>query len=263
MTEDFNTWIPDEAKFIYQHVWRRGGYSDARKNKVLDALFSDKKLEHVWPKLARKHCIEGELSFLIGSIITSTDCAPPDGVKRVTRDRPDFKIKVLEKQKKADKIIQKAAKKAQELADLLADLEENGGEIPREVASGLRLIGSSIESDSMASACCFEPFKEFKSGLSSGAKSYFPRTLHLIECLALSLDNHSPDRVRFSDSPWLSSNQSSWVDYLRVLQDVFDDAKHMYGYAPELTPVEWLPLLQTVLDIELTLQDVQQALMNK
>jgi hypothetical protein len=231
-------------------------------NNALDALFSDSGLETVWRKLARKNRERDELQFIIATIINAVDCAPPEGNRRVTRDRPDAKVALIEQQKKADKLVEKAAKKAHELATLLTELNDIGGQVPVEATSSLGLIQSALEDDAMASACCLRHFVSFEQKMSSYEKARFPKTAQLIEALDFSLKNHLPVSTRYANNPWLSSSHSSWIDCLRVLRSGFSDCADMYGYQPELTPEEWRRLLKSILGIDLSLQGVRQALLN-
>jgi hypothetical protein len=192
---------------------------------------------------------EGEdtWAYLISAIVVAIEAAP-EGGKRATRDRPSEKTIVLERQKKADSLIAKAATAAAGLAQLLADIRECGGETPGESYNGLALIENAIQASAVSSTYCEEHFKKMRCGMSSREKHNFPSTEQIISELAIALENHLPCKERFADDPWLQSSHSSWKDYVRVLRASFEDMHHIYGVRLSLTDGEWTALCQVMLD---------------
>ena len=145
-------WITWQGKLVYETLLGNGGYSDERHAKSFAKLFESKNLEVVWRNLAELQISPDGWAFLLAGIALSIDCAPVSG-KRATRDTPsDDKIKILERQKSADLLLQKISTTANELSELLWQLDENGGVVPGETYSGLGLIEKTIEQIGMASA---------------------------------------------------------------------------------------------------------------
>jgi hypothetical protein len=250
-------WIPEFAWAEYLLIRKRGGFSEERKAEALETLFTDESLIGVWRSLNRVAHASGGWNELIRVMINCLDCAPPG--QRATRDVPDEKIEILERQKRVDVLLAKAAKAADTLANLLWELGENGGETPAEVYSGLALVRQSL-ADGMARACCERPFKEFERGLSSYERSYFPSTVAVIETLAIAMKTYPKCAERFKDDPWLSSRQSSWKDYVRTLKDEFETLRKCHGNAPRFTDAEWTSLLQALVSDSLEPKTVAKSL---
>jgi hypothetical protein len=165
-----------------------------------------------------------------------------------------------EKQKRVDVLLAKAIKAADTLANLLWELEENGGKHPAEVYSGLALIRKSMPDGSMARPCCERPFKAFERGLSSYERSYFPSTGAMIETLSAAMKTYPKSAELFRNEPWLSSQQSSWKDYVRALLDEFETCLVIYGKAPRFTDAEWTSLLQALISDSLSPKTVAKDL---
>ncbi|MDR2450841.1 MAG: hypothetical protein LBE85_03525 [Candidatus Accumulibacter sp.] len=255
-------WIPEDAWAEYLMIRRMGGFSDERKAEALEIFFADERLAGVWKSLDRIDHAPDVWNHLILGIINCLDCAPP--IQRSSRAAPDEKIETLEKQKRVDALLAKAGKAADKLANLLWKLEENGGEMPATVYSGLAFIRQSIEDNNMARACCKRRFNEFERGergLSSYERSYFPSTGRMIETLAKAMKAHPKSAEHFKNDPWLSSRQSSWKDYVRVLKSEFEVCLDCYGTAPHFTDTEWTSLLQALVSDSLTLQTVFKGLL--
>ncbi|UCV09146.1 hypothetical protein [Dechloromonas denitrificans] len=252
-------WIPWQGHFVLETITSNGGFSTPRLAEATQILFSAGSLEPIWRVLSQLSLGLDGWGYLIRSIINSLDCAPERG-KRATRDAPDEKIRVLEQQKHADKLLKKTASTARELAKLLYELEENGGQVPGETYSGLALIQSAIESNGMSRACCKKPFETFKRQLSSYARGYFPPPILILETLAESAEQQPECSNFYADDPWLSSSQSSWKDYVRVLSDCFHECKRMYGTAPNFSDANWTALVQVLIDKSITRQAVAKGL---
>jgi hypothetical protein len=250
-------WI-SEFVWIEYLVIRENGEFSGRKAKALEILFTDESLAGVWQSLNRVAHASGGWNELIRVIINNLDCAPPG--QRATRDAPDEKIEVLERQKRVDVLLAKALKAADTLVEILWELEENGGEQPAEVYSGLALIRESIAYSNMARACCARPFEKFERGLSSYEKSYFPSTGAMIETLANAMKAYPKSAEHFKDDPWLSSRQSSWKDYVRALKNEFQVCRECHGDAPRFTDAEWTSLLKALISDSLEPKTVAKGL---
>lgn len=109
-------WIPWEGGFVFETVESNGGYSTPRLAEAMRILYSSKSLESIWHDLSCLSLSIDGWSYLIGCIINAVDCAPENG-KRATRDAPDEKIRILEQQKNADKLLKKAMKAANDLIE--------------------------------------------------------------------------------------------------------------------------------------------------
>ncbi len=251
-------WIPQGAKGPYRAVYANGGYSDERKAAVLEDLFHSEKLKDFWGSLSSLDLSADGWSFLIGSIVLTTECAPPR--QRATREAPDEKVRILEQQNQADRLMAAAAAKARELSELLSELEDNGGELPAGAYSGLALIEAAIQAADMSRACCAEGFEKFKCGLSSYAKNYFPHPILIVDTLFRAFEDFPSSNDLFANEPWLSSRQSSWKDYVRALREQFSECKRMYCAAPQLTDAEWTSLLQVLISSNLSRQTVTKGL---
>ncbi|MBI5785188.1 MAG: hypothetical protein HZA64_07010 [Rhodocyclales bacterium] len=252
-------WIPWGGQYVYEAVYINGGFSAPRVAKATDTLFHAAELESWWQSLAGLRIPPDGWSFLIGAIVMMVECSPAAG-KRATRDAPDDKVAIRERQKVGTKLMGQAAKKARELAELLDQIEENGGEVPDESYSGLALLEAAIASDGMARACCNDPFDAFRRELSSYAESHFPHPTLIVDALASALEAFPGDGEIFASDPWLSSAQSSWKDYVRVVTERLTECKRMYGDAPAFTDAEWTVLLQQLIDSSLTRQTVTKGL---
>jgi hypothetical protein len=254
-------WIPCGAGGPYRAVYANGGYSDKRHADALEALFHSDALQTVWEGNLGKLLLSADgWSYLVASLILSVECAPPNG-KRATADRPDKKKRIHAKQDGVDRLLAAAAEKARELSELLCELEENGGDFPAEACSGMALIESAIGADGMSRACYAEPFESFRHGLSSYADGYFPHPIAIINRLAQSFEDHPRRGELFANDPWLSSNQSSWKDYVRVVKARLVDCKRMYYSAPDFTDADWHGLCNVLLNLpDLTRQTVSKGL---
>lgn len=256
--EPLPSWVPWFAEDFYRTLYKNGGFSTPRLADVTEQLFRNPSLQGIWARISLLQMSADGYNHVIGSIIYSSECAPAR--KRATRDRPDEKIEILERQKDAGKIIKRAAKVARELSSLLEQLEVNGGRMPDEAYSGMALIESAVNADGMARACCAEPLKKLREGLSSYAKSYFPHPAFIVETLANAFNEFPEGGLVFSGDPWLSSQQSSWKDYVRVLSEKLSECNSMYGDSPQLSDADWTILLQTLVDGTLCRQTVSKGL---
>lgn len=240
-------WIPWAAATVHWQIVNAGGFQNERKAKAFSDLYLSQTLSKMWESLQGLGLNLEGWDFLIRAIINNLDCAPPPGKSRATRKDPDEKIKVLERQKEVDRLLKAASDLANDLSDVLAELEANGGELPAKVYSGLSLIEGAMEYDRMASAVCLKPFNEFKGQLSSYQKSYFPKPVTIIDALALAVGEHPATDEIFADDPWLSSSHSSWKDYVRALSEDFEHCYAMHGDAPVFTDSVWADLLRVLI----------------
>lgn len=253
-------WIPWQGWDVCQTVQEQGGFSNERYKQVSEKLFFSKRLEIVWKELAKSSpSLEG-WRYIVRSMINSIDCAPLKG-KRSTRDRPDEKIEILDQQKRVDKLLGKAVDQAYKLLETLEQLEKNGGKLPAEVYSGLALVETAInQPNTMAKASCGKPFDVFKRELSSYARSHFPKSNEIIYALAGAMESYPDTKQCFYDDKWLSSSQSTWKDYVRVVLECFKECEIIHGTKPQLSDAAWTNLLQEFVDKAITRQTVAKGL---
>jgi hypothetical protein len=251
-------WIPLNAWDIYLLVLTRGGYDNERKSRALETLFTDESLIEVWKSMARLDLSLNGWDYLIRAMIGCLSYAPP--CQRATRDNPDEKIRILERQKKVDVLLTKAAKAADTLANLLRELEKNGGHDPVEAYSGIQLIHSSMPKGSLAHAYSKKPFMIFSRSLSVDETYCFPSPCEMIETLSKNMKSFPKYKKYFRHHTWLSHGQSSWKDYVRMLQNEFDTCRTCFGDAPRFTDAEWTCLLQALVNESLILQTVAKGL---
>ncbi|PKO89462.1 MAG: hypothetical protein CVU18_03935 [Betaproteobacteria bacterium HGW-Betaproteobacteria-12] len=252
-------WIPWGGKLVYETIQGNGGFSQPRMSDVMDKLFFSPQLKSIWQSLSELSMPEQGWSYLIGSLVYAIECAPERG-KRATKETGSEKRKILDRQQAADKLLRRIESISRELAATLAELENNGGQLPSEAYSGLALIRSSIETSGASKACCEKQFRTFERSLSSYERSHFPSPESLILGLAEAAKEHPACAELYADDPWLSSGQSSWKDYVRVLMAEFEECKRMYGTAPKFTDAQWTLLLQVFIDKSISRQTVSKGL---
>jgi len=269
MIHTFHDWIPPQAKAVFYTIQEKGGYAGfPRLQTGFKQLYASSQLKPIWEKFANTRISPEGWSYLIGSIIQSLECAPHHGVTRATRDRPDEKIQELERQKRIDQLLSDISKKAEELCALLAEINQNPDGTPLAVQCSLTLIEEAIESNGWAA--CSDNKKHVKTmqrGMATRDKVRFPAPVELLVAMINGINRHPTAEQRRTDLPWMESNQSSWRDYWRALENAFADVEHMYGCkVPALTLTELTILLRVMLGLnsrQLSEQAVDKALKNK
>ncbi|MCK2128001.1 hypothetical protein MX652_15050 [Thauera aromatica] len=249
MTRDGSTlpdWIPDGARSIYSYT---EPFSDQRREWAMQALFHAQGLADLFGHLGKLWLSENEWSYLVGCIVNAVECTPEGGA--ATRDRPDDKVLIRDKQTRADALLSQLAAKARGLADLLDELDELRATVPGETYSSLALIESALSRNAAAAV-----FERFRRELSSYQIHGFPGPTELLRVLAASADAHPPAAEVFSDDPWLSSQKSSWRDFMRIMARCISDIYTMYQVRIVLEEKHWIALVHALISHDISRSSV-------
>ncbi|AMO36535.1 hypothetical protein AC731_006040 [Thauera humireducens] len=212
-------------------------------------LFHAQDLEDLFRHLNELWLSEDEWSYLIGCIVNAVECVPDEGA--ATRDRPDDKVRIRDKQTRADALLSQLAVKARGLADLLDELDDLRATVPGETYSSLALIESALSRNAAD-----DDFKRFNRELSSYKRNGFPAPAELLRCLAASADAHPPASKVFSDDPWLSSQKSSWRDFMRIMARCISDIYAMYQVRIVFKEKHWIALVHALISHDISRSSV-------
>lgn len=252
MARDASTlpgWIPLGARFVYSDT---GPYTDSRREQAISGLFHDSGLEDFFLHL--DGCLaSGEWEYFVGCIVDAVECVPEGGA--ATRDRPDNKTRVRDKQTRASALLSKISDKARELARLLDELDELRATVPAETYSCLALIESALSRNPAE-----VEFDRFRRSLSSYQEHGFPAPADLLNALANASDANPPAAQIFADDPWLASQKSTWRDFVRIVADSLSDIYVMHGVKIELREKHWLSLTRALVSPDISRSSVNAEL---
>lgn len=144
---------------------------------------------------------------------------------------------------------------------LLSKILDNGGAMPDEVEAGYALIERAIRADGSARACCEASFDSFVRNLSSYARARFPHAPAIVGALGSALETFPSAPHVFRHNPWLSSNKSSWRDFVRIVESHLLECWRMYGSPRRgLREVDWLNLVHALVDSSVSRDSLKDCL---
>lgn len=246
-------WIPPLAAEVYANG---NNYSDQRLERATESLFHSKKLEQFWEHVAKKRLDSDSWPFLLGTIILAVGHVPAEGYARAS-NQPHLKIRIRGRQKEADELLSKAADQTYALAETLSELRGLRASLPVEVESLLALIERTLSVPWNPSA---DDFDEFRNRLSSAQEASFPVLEMLLCALARQLNDWPQTPDIFADNPWLSSQKSTWVDIVRMINRGFAEMDRVYSVKILLREMHWVSLVQTLIYPDLARTTIQAGL---
>ncbi len=250
-------WVPVLARRVYAEG---APYQDDILEHGMIRLYHAANLEAVWGRFQEAIVqtyarYSNPWPYLVGGLVLAAGRVPPG---RATRDRPDQKTRILDRQAAANDLVRRVARQAGELAASLRALEALGGVVvPVEMASTLDLIGPCLADSGGASRR--DEWEAFEDSLSNHQVMDFPAPAALLEALA-DAAAWQPKDV-FEGNPWLRSSSSSWCDFIRMVKEsVFPDLLRNHGCLIELREMDWVNLAQALVDEEVEIERVKGCL---
>lgn len=189
--------LPERFYNIYRLMLSEGIITPIRQR-----FFSDQNLKKFWTKAeVYINSIDAQFrsdaaSILVGIFITT----PLHYVDAGTKDRPTFKTMIRNNQIQADKLIVMASKQADELANTLRKIHELTSYYPDELEF-LDLVTKTI-------------YNENSIDKISSYWQITP-THDALLILKTGLENYPKANEVFKNNPLLSSQKSSWNDWLK------------------------------------------------
>lgn len=235
-------WLPSVVGLTYQ-LWKERGNLTGRE----EAFFADPRLKEFWAKM-RKHLItlehpefmEAAAESIPGVFLTPLEFY----MRRGTREQPTPKVRIRERQKKADELIARAAKQAGELAQTLESLESTTTIYPCETR--LMTIVRKLVRDTNL----------------NHIPSYFDgvRTSDALRLLEAKLKEYPNASSIFDDVPGMASNQSSWRDWLWEAESNYQDFLRIHPGKCVLAEADWVNLAKVLIGNTVSRENVQAAL---
>lgn len=227
-------------------------YLDMKSRDVLsgrnDLLFTDQKLADFWRYVSSytnsidPRWLPGAESFIVGSILNPLNWYSQTG----TADRPKLKIRIRERQRKADILFDEVAELALQLIDKLDEVSLTTNYSPDEIH--LReLLRPLIEHDQI------KPDIATTSLLTS----------QLIQRLYEAFKCYPRTDKLFADIPGMSSQKSTWRDWMAETQHNLSLLLDMYGKVFEMREKHWLALVKVLIDENISRTSVNAALNNR
>lgn len=233
-------YLPDVCWLICQ-VMRQRQKLDGRS----EAFFIDARLKNFW-QMASKYLLqintslrENAAGFLVGSFINPLGMYSATG----TVDRPTIKVNIRNAQKDADKLFDEIADLAEQLADRLELVESTTKYSPCE----LHLID------------LLEPLLGDNS-INEDINYRRIRTVQLIDLLAARFRGYPRTDTIFSEVPGMSSQKSSWRDWLAEVRHNLELMLDTYPGDFEMKEVYWVNLVNVLIDENIGRTSVQAAL---
>lgn len=224
-------------------------YLDMKSRDVLsgrnDLLFTDQKLADFWLYVSSytnsidPRWLAGAESFIVGSILNPLNWYSQTG----TADRPTLKTRIRERQRKADILFDEVAELALQLINKLDEVSLTTNYSPDEIH--LReLLHPLIEHDQI------KPDIATTSLLTS----------QLIQQLYEAFKCYPRTDKLFADIPGMSSQKSTWRDWMAETHHNLSLLLSMYGNPFEMREKHWLALVNVLIDESITRSSVSAAL---
>lgn len=244
-------WIPDHARRYYAIT---GPYSEPHLEKAMHTLFHAETLKDFFLHLDRQGLSFDAWEHLIRQIISSLECIPDGGA--ATRARPDTKTQIRDNQSSASKKLAAIATQAQVLARLLDDLDGLGATVPGEMYSSMAWLRTAVQGTVVQSG-----FKQHLDSQSSYYRSSFPPPARLLEVLAEAANSHPAPAEVFAGDAWLSSQKSTWRDFVRMMREALEEIDATYDVSISLNEKHWVRLVQTLISKNITRSSVKSSLL--
>lgn len=224
-------------------------YLDMKSRDVLsgrkDSLFTDPSLADFWRFVSSytdsidPRWLPGAESFIVGSILNPLDWYSQTG----TADRPTLKTKIRERQRKADILFDEVAELALQLVNKLDEVSLTTNYFPEEIH--LReLLHPLIEHD------------QIKPDITTTRLL----TSQLIQQLYDAFKCYPRTDKLFTHIPGMSSQKSTWRDWMAETQHNLSLLPSMYGNPFEMREKHWLALVNVLIDDRVSRTTVNAAL---
>lgn len=224
-------------------------YIDMQSRNVLsgreDVFFTDKRLSDFWRYVSsysdsiEPRWLAGAESFIVGSILNPLDWYSQTG----TADRPTLKTKIRDRQRKADILFEEVAELALQLINKLDEISLLTNYTPDEIYLS-DLLHPLIEHDLITPDIANNRLL----------------TVQLIQKLHDAFRDYPRTDSLFSDVPGMSSQKSTWRDWMAEVQHNLSFMHCSYGKAFELREKHWLALVNVLIDDCISRSSVNAAL---
>lgn len=233
--QEVPSWLPP---LVAAHVlWQLRERPD---DAALRSLAFDPRMQRFWLHVGpRLRLTMDEISLLLGSIL-----GPLSRYKNAgTRDRPNLKVRLRDRQKTADELLDRAAGAAADLAILLEDLESLTRYLPDEMRL-LTLVRRATGMD-------LDEVDSYDEGAKTAA------ALHR---LAQALAEHPRTEGLFLEIPGMASQKASWRDWLVEVLTNLGEFERQQGVRLELREAHWVALAQVLVSPDIGRASVNSAL---
>jgi len=240
--KDMPPWLPYYIKSVFYYMDR-----DEALNARERGFFTDERLKGFWVSVGRyldevnPERTPDAASSLVSGFLGGLAFYGHTG----TKDRPSPKVNARERQKKADKLIAKAAQLSEQLADTLYQIEQTTHVRPCEMWFMALFRKVVIDVDD-----------SFDRLPSHWEDIYTER---VIRELGETFRAYPPTDEQFSTVPGMASRESSWKDWMRSAHASLQMMLRMYPGTFILRESHWVVIAKVLIDENITRDRVHPA----
>lgn len=209
-----------------------------------EALFRDPGLEDFWRNCSSR-LPHREMPMLYQALLWFIGFFPESGV--ATRDRPDRKIKMLDRQKDTDRLRHDLATKAREMVRVLGEVEDLPPAKWPDTSLGA-LLNRRFELHPVDPDALIPRLYSHRIDRAREVHQPFPPLREILSRFADRLEAFPDAKAVFADDPYTSSPKSTWRDFVRVASYHLSasDCRCIKGEPFVIREVDWVSLLNAL-----------------